>query len=406
MRLYHARRGGLRAPVTGQRHPRAHRADAACAVRLVLRDGRGRLALRNAGDERDRALRRAHVLQGHRAPPDLARDLERDRRDRRRVQRVHRQGVHGLLRQVRRRHPRHRPRRARRHAPQLDVRRRRDRAREGRDRRGDEHVLRHAARLHRRGVRGAPLRRPAARLAHHRPQGDRPRGDARDVRGLPRPLVPPRADGRRARRQDRRRPACPSSRSCSATSGRATPRRRRRLRRRPTATGPRVRVHHKVVRPGAPRARRAEHPARPSRPLRVDAARHGARRRHVVAPLHRGARAARPRLLRLRGQPQLHRRRLALLAGRRRHRADRPGDRDDRRRASRHGRQGGPRRRAREGAPLRQGPLRAPAREPARDDHVRDPARGARGAGARSRLRCSPGSTPSPPRTCSASRSS
>ena len=80
-----------------------------------------------------------------------------------------------LLRQVRRRAPRRRARRARRHAPQLALRRRGDRAREGRDRRGDEHVLRHAARLHRRRLRAAPLRRPAARLGHHRPQGDGPR---------------------------------------------------------------------------------------------------------------------------------------------------------------------------------------------------------------------------------------
>ena len=48
----------------------------------------------------------------------------------------------------------------------------------------------------------------------------------------------------------------------------------------------------------------------------------------------RGARAARARLLRLRAQPQLHRRGLALRAGRRRHRADRRGGLDDRRRAA------------------------------------------------------------------------
>ena len=73
------------------------------------------------------------------------------------------------------------------------------------------------------------------------------------------------------------------------------------------------------------------YPARAPRPLRAAAARDGARRRHVVAPLHRGARAARPRLLRLRAQPQLHRRRLALRAGRRRHQPDRRGGDDDRR---------------------------------------------------------------------------
>ena len=137
-----------------------------------------------------------------------ARDLvERDRRDRRRVQRLHRQGVHGLLRPLRGRDARHRARRARRHAPQLPLRPGGDRAREGRDHRGDEHVLRHAARLHRRRVRGAPLRRPAARLGHHRPQGDGPRRDARDVHRVPRPLVPARPHGRRGRRPDRRRPA-------------------------------------------------------------------------------------------------------------------------------------------------------------------------------------------------------
>ena len=105
------------------------------------------------GDERHRALRRAHVLQGNRAAPDRARHRRRDRRHRRRVQRVHRQGVHRLLRQVRRRAPRDRARRAHRHAAPLEVRAGGDRAREGRHRRGDEHVLRHAARLHRRRVR-------------------------------------------------------------------------------------------------------------------------------------------------------------------------------------------------------------------------------------------------------------
>ena len=54
------------------------------------------------------------------------------------------------------------------------------------------------------------------------------------------------------------------------------------------------------LRPGAGLPRRPELPARPSGPLRAAAARHGARRGHVVAALPRGARAARPRLLRLR----------------------------------------------------------------------------------------------------------
>ena len=176
--VYDASHGRLRANDALQRHPRAHGADAAGAVGLVLRHVRGRLALRDRRDRRHRPFRRAHVLQGHRAAPDRARHLGRDRRDRRRVQRVHRQGVHGLLRQVRRRHARRRARRPRRHAPQLTIRPRGDRPREGRHRRGDEHVLRHAARLHRRRLREPPLRRPAARPRHHRHEGDRPRRDA------------------------------------------------------------------------------------------------------------------------------------------------------------------------------------------------------------------------------------
>ncbi len=111
--------GGLRAPLAVERPTGADRADAARAVGLLLRHARGRLALRDRGDERDRALRRAHVLQGDRAAADGARHRRRDRRDRRRVQRLHRQGVHGLLRPLRRRDTRHRARRPRRHAPQL-----------------------------------------------------------------------------------------------------------------------------------------------------------------------------------------------------------------------------------------------------------------------------------------------
>ena len=57
---------------------------------------------------------------------------------------------------------------------------------------------------------------------------------------------------------------------------------------------------HEAVRPGARHPRRAELPARASRPVRAADGRDRARRRHVVAPVHRGARAARPRLLRLR----------------------------------------------------------------------------------------------------------
>ena len=88
-------------------------ADRARAVRLLLRDARRGLALRDPGHERDRALLRAHVLQGHRAAPHGARHRERDRRHRRRIQRLHGQGVHGLLRALCGRAPVDRPRRAR-----------------------------------------------------------------------------------------------------------------------------------------------------------------------------------------------------------------------------------------------------------------------------------------------------
>ena len=61
----------------------------------------------------------------------------------------------------------------------------RDRAREGRDRRGDEHVLRHAARLHRRGLPGAPLRRTSRSdgrsSAARRRYGPRPAGPFRST---------------------------------------------------------------------------------------------------------------------------------------------------------------------------------------------------------------------------------
>ena len=149
-----------------------------------------------------------------------ARDIsDGDRRDRRRVQRLHRQGVHGLLRPLRGRVPRRRARRPRRHAAQLEVRSGGDRPREGRDHRGDEHVLRHAARLHQRGVRGGPLRRPAARVGHHRAEGDDPRRDARHVPLLRRPVVQAGTHGRRHRRQARRRPAGAHQRAAGRRAG-------------------------------------------------------------------------------------------------------------------------------------------------------------------------------------------
>ena len=64
----------------------------------------------------------------------------------------------------------------------------------------------------------------------------------------------------------------------------------------------------------------------------------------------------------------------------------------------------GARRRAREGSRVRQGPLRARPREPARHDHVRAAARGPAGRRRGARRRARRASTPSRPRTSSASR--
>ena len=113
------------------------------------------------------------------------------------------------------------------------------------------------------------------------------------------------------------------------------------------------------VRPGAHRDRRAElsavHPDR----YRAPAARDGARNRDVVSALHRGAGAARARVLRLRDEPLLHRHGDALLPGRRRHQAHRRGDRDDRARAEEDRRRACARRGAREGEERRQGAVRS-----------------------------------------------
>ena len=73
-----------------------------------------------------------------------------------------------------------------------------------------------------------------------------------------------------------------------------------------------------------PHRRRRAAAAAP-RPLRGLGARGRARRRHVVAPLHRGARAPRPGVLHRRAARPVRRGRLALLAGRRRPQARRRG---------------------------------------------------------------------------------
>ncbi len=81
--------------------------------------------------------------------------------------------------------------------------------------------------------------------------------------------------------------------------------------RRPARLGP---LQGRRAGPSDPRL--PEHPDRPSRSLRAPDALGGARLRDVLAPLPRGARAPRPRLLRPRREPLLHRRGLALRAGR------------------------------------------------------------------------------------------
>ena len=124
---------------------------------------------------------------------------------------------------------------------------------------------------------------------------------------------------------------------------------------------------------------------------------------HVVAPLHRGARAPRARLLRVQHERELHRCRLALRAGGRRHPAHRRCRLDDRRRAAADG--GG----ARAGRPSSRRPARS--RRAGSCSASRAPtARSCTGSGARcssarprSPRRCSRVSTPSPWRTSSAS---
>ena len=138
----------------------------------------------------------------------------------------------------------------------------------------------------------------------------------------------PGAHGDRPRRRRRRTPREAPSRSCSARC-------------RPLESAdpepwtpephPRVRIHQKesdsfhirVGGDGLPLLH-------PDRYVGLRARRR-ARRRHVVAPLHRGARAPRARLLHLRAARPVRRGRVALLAGRRRPQARRRGRDDDRR---------------------------------------------------------------------------
>ena len=202
----------------------------------------------------------------------------------------------------------------------LALRRRRDRAREGRDLRGDQHVPRHAARPDRPGARRPALRRHAARPADHRHEGDRrapPRArrscdylgtwyrPERMVIGLGGAVTDAMVDDVAARFG-----GLEAVRDAGAARDRCC----------------RIERPHRAhraprLRPGAPHPERRRLPGRPPRPLRAGGAAGRARRRHVVAPLHRGARAPRPRLLRVRVARGLHRHRLAVRAGRRRHRS-------------------------------------------------------------------------------------
>ena len=137
---------------------------------------------------------------------------------------------------------------------------------------------------------------------------------------LRQPLVHARPDGDR-----RQRPwsatTCPTLERCSARC----PRTARPSSSRSGCRRRRARACHKKDSDQAQICIGVPTPARiptATRSAARDRARHG----HVVAPLPRGARAPRARLLRLRLEPLLHRRRLALRAGGRRPRADRRRD--------------------------------------------------------------------------------
>ena len=315
-----------------ERAPRPDRADGSRPVGLLLRHARGRLPLRDAGHERDRALRGAHVLQGHREPADRARHRQRDRRHRRRVQRLHRQGVHRATTSA---------------APAstatiaLDVL---------------VDMLRHSKFDPEEIEREKGVIVEEMNMYFDTPRdyisgvydsllyGDQPLGwdiigRKETVRAATRDTflgyigrwykpermvvgVAGKIDGDlegRARAAARRpragaEPARPSRRSLER-NGEA-----------------RVKIYTKASDQahlclGVPSYPLVHPTATRSRCSRPSSA------RDVVAPVHRGPRAARPRLLHLRDQPQLHRRGLALLAGRRRHRAHRRGGHDDRRRA-------------------------------------------------------------------------
>ena len=110
----------------------------------MLRDGRGGVEVRERRGPGRRPLRRAHAVLRDAAALLGAGAHRRGRCDRRHLQRGDGQGGDALLRQGRVRVRAPGSRRAGRHDPQLALRSLRDRAREGRDRRGDAREVRRA----------------------------------------------------------------------------------------------------------------------------------------------------------------------------------------------------------------------------------------------------------------------
>ena len=160
---------------------------------------------------------------------------------------------------------------------------------------------------------------------------------------------------------------------------------------------------HEGVGPGAPSLRRPQLSDRPPRPLRARAPRDDPRGRHVVSTLHRGPRATRPRLLRLRLQPGLHRHRHAVRAGRA---STSPASTTPIRTIADGVRDGSPPSRWRsdeleKAAQLRQGTARALARGPEGDGRRSGCAVRCSRTGSASPTRCSPASMRSRRRTCS-----
>ena len=401
--LYHGRVGVFERFELAKRPARPDGADAARPVGLVLRHARGRLALRDGRDERDRALRRAHVLQGHRAAADRARHRRRDRL------RSAASSTPSPARSTRATTSAAPPRRATSRSTSSSTC-------SATPASTPEEIEREkGVIIEEMNMYFDTPRDFIGGVYESLLYGDQPLGwdiigrketvrerDARDVPRLHEHLVPAEPDGRRRRRPDRRRACTSGSRSCSATC--PTARDRLAGRRGSPRTNGRVKVHTKASDQAhlvlGVRSRPLDRP----RPLRPPAARDRARRRHVVAPLHRGARAPRPRLLRLRHEPLLHGRGVALRAVRRRHQPDRRGGDDDRRAVQ------AARRRSRcrpTSSRRRATSRRAASCSSSRARTGRScSASGARcsRAGRRSRRRCSTRSTPSPPRTSSASR--